>query len=149
MSNSRVGSLVKELRDAYQGRPWYGDALWKTLAGITEREANEKPPAGTHSIAALVGHITTWIEVVHRRIDGEAVRVTSAMNFPRPGEWKQQLKRLDRAHAALVERVSKMNDTDLDRKAAGKGHTIEFAVRGVVQHCIYHQGQIGMLKRHP
>lgn len=144
---SRVETLVKELRDAYQGRPWYGDPLRKTLAGISEREANEKPLDRAHSIAELVGHITTWIEVVHRRIDGEVVRVTSAMNFAHSSRWKEQLQRLDTAHAALVERISAMSDADLDKKVAGKGHDAEFAVRGVVQHCIYHQGQIALLKR--
>lgn len=144
---NRVEALVKELRDAYQGRPWYGDSLRKTLAGISESDANEKPLDHAHSIAELVGHITTWIEVVHRRIDGEVVRVTSAMNFAHSSKWKEQLQRLGTAHAALVERVSSMSETDLDKKVAGKGHTAEFALRGVVQHSIYHQGQIALLRK--
>lgn len=144
---SRIESLVKELRDAYQGRPWYGDSLRKTLAGITDREANDKPLPHAHSIIELVGHITTWIEVVHRRIDGEVVRVTGAMNFAHSKKWKEQLQRLDEAHAAFVERVSSMSDADLDKKVAGKAQTAEFAIRGVVQHCIYHQGQIALLRK--
>ena len=52
--------------------------------------------------------------------------------------------------ASLPSIVSALNDDDLDKRLAGKRHTIEFGVRGVVQHCIYHQGQIGMLAvRHP
>jgi uncharacterized damage-inducible protein DinB len=144
---NRIETLVKELRDVYQGAPWYGDSLQKTLAKIMEREANGKPLPKAHSIAELVGHITAWIEVVHRRIDGEVVRVTGAENFPRSGKWTERLRRLDQAHAALVARVSSMSDADLDRQIAGKRQTAEYAIRGVVQHCIYHQGQIALLRK--
>ena len=139
---SRAETLVKELREVYQGSPWYGDSLRKTLNNVGEAKLRERP-----RIVELVGHIATWIEVVHRRIDGEVVHVTAAENFPRSGKWKEQLKRLDQAHAALVARVSSMSEADLDRRIAGKRQTAEYAVRGVVQHCIYHQGQIALLKK--
>ena len=144
---NRVETLLKELRDVYQGSPWYGDSLRKTLSRVREAEANERPLARAHSIAELVGHITTWIDTVHRRIDGEVVHVTAAENFPRSQTWKEQLRRLDEAYAALADRVSSMSDADLDGKVAGKRQTVEYAVRGVVQHCIYHQGQIVLLRK--
>ena len=147
---SRVQRLLAEIRDAYDGRPWYGDSLRKTLDAVDERRANAKPLANAHSIAELVGHLTAWIEVINRRLDGEVFQVTKGINFPPPAKWADQLKRLDRVHNALIQRVSALNDDDLDKRLAGKRHTIEFGVRGVVQHCIYHQGQIGMLAvRHP
>lgn len=144
---NRVETLVKELQDVYQGSPWYGDPLRKTLSRVSEAEANERPLKHAHSIAELVGHITTWIDVVHRRIDGEVVHVTAAENFPRSRTWKEQLRRLDEAHASLLARVSSMSDADLDGKVAGKRQTVEYAVRGVVQHCVYHQGQIALLRK--
>lgn len=144
---NRVETLLKELRDVYEGSPWYGDSLRKTLARVSEAEANERPLARAHSIAELVGHITTWIDTVHRRIDGEVVHVTAAENFPYSGNWKEQVRRLDEAYAALVARVSSMSDADLDGKVAGKRQTAEYAIRGVVQHCIYHQGQIALLRK--
>jgi len=142
---SRVQRLLAEIRDAYNGRPWYGDSLRKTLDGIDQRRAHAKPLPNAHSIAELLGHLTAWIEVINRRLDGEVFQVTKGINFPPPAKWSDQLKRLDRAHKALIERVSALSDDDLDKRLAGKRHTIEFGVRGVVQHCIYHQGQIGML----
>jgi uncharacterized damage-inducible protein DinB len=139
---NRVETLLKELRDAYDGEPWYADSLRQTLASVDETRLGERP-----RIAELLAHITSWIEIVNRRLDGEVFEVTQDVNFREPAAWADELARLDAAHKALLDRVSKLTDADLDRTLAGKDHTIEFAVRGVVQHCIYHQGQIALLRK--
>ena len=139
---NRVESLVKELRDAYDGEPWYADSLRQTLAGVDEAQLGERP-----RIAELLAHITSWIEITNRRLDGEIFEVTQEINFRTPASWTDELARLDAAHEALLGRVAKLSDSDLDEKMPGKPHTIEFGVRGVVQHCIYHQGQIALLRK--
>jgi uncharacterized damage-inducible protein DinB len=139
---NRIESLIKELNDAYDGEPWYGDSLRATLDGIDETKLRERP-----RIAELLAHITSWIEVTNRRLDGEVFEVTQDVNFRTPGAWADDLARLDTAHKALLERVAKLTDGDLDEKLAGKPHSVEFGVRGVVQHNIYHQGQIALLRK--
>jgi len=47
----------------------------------------------------------------------------------------------------LLDRVAKLTDAELDQKMAGKPHSVEYGVRGVVQHNIYHQGQIALLRK--
>src|ERR1043166_1294306 len=139
---NRVESLLKELNDQYDGEPWYGDSLRQALDGIDESRLRERP-----RIAELVAHITSWIEVTNRRLDSEVFEVTQEVNFRPPGAWADDLARLAAAHKALLARVAKLTDCDLDRQLAGKSHTIEFGVRGVVQHNIYHQGQIALLRK--
>ena len=137
---TRVETLLKELQDAYDGEPWYADSLRATLDGIAT--VDDRP-----RIAELLAHITSWIEITNRRLDGEVFEVTPEINFRKPAAWPDDLARLDAAHKGLLDRVSKLTDADLDRKMAGKPHTIEFGVRGVVQHNIYHQGQIALLRK--
>lgn len=137
---NRIETLLKELQDSYDGEPWYADSLRQTLDGIADLD-------GRPRIAELLAHITSWIEITNRRLDGEIFEVTPEINFRKPAAWADDLARLGAAHKALLERVAKLSDADLDRKMPGKPHTIEFGVRGVVQHCIYHQGQIALLKK--
>ncbi|HEV8433283.1 MAG TPA: DinB family protein [Thermoanaerobaculia bacterium] len=138
----RIDSLLKELQDAYDGEPWYGDSLRRTLDGVDESRLRERP-----RIAELVAHITSWIEITNRRLDGEIFEVTEDVNFRTPGAWSDDLARLDKAHRALLDRVAKLPEADLDRQIAGKRQTAESAIRGVVQHNIYHQGQIALLRK--
>jgi hypothetical protein len=139
---NRTETLLKELRDAYDGEPWYGDSLRQTLDGVDPTRVRERP-----RIAELLAHITSWIEVTNRRLDGEVFEVTQDVNFREPAAWADDLERLDKAHRALLDRVSKLTDADLDEKLAGKEHSVEFGVRGVGQHNIYHQGQIALLRK--
>jgi uncharacterized damage-inducible protein DinB len=139
---NRVETLLDELNDAYDGEPWYGDSLRQTLGGIEESRVHERP-----RIAELLAHITSWIEVTNRRLDGEVFEVTQDVNFRTPAAWADDLARLDAAHKSLLARVAKLTDADLDGKMPGKPHSIEFGVRGVVQHNIYHQGQIALLRK--
>ena len=139
---NRVETLVKELEDVYDGEPWYADSLRQTLEGVEESRLRERP-----RITELLAHITAWIEITNRRLDGEVFEVTPEVNFRTPGSWADELNRLDAAQMALLERVAKLTEADLDKKVAGKPHSVEFAVRGVVQHCIYHQGQIALLRK--
>jgi hypothetical protein len=139
---NRIESLLKELQDVYDGEPWYAASLRATLDDIDQSLLRERP-----RIAELVAHITSWIEVTNRRLDGEIFEVTQEINFRPPATWPADLARLEAAHKALLARVSKLTDPDLDGKLAGKPHTIEFGIRGVVQHNIYHQGQIALLKK--
>jgi len=139
---NRVESLLKELQDAYDGEPWYADSLRQTLDGIDDARLGERP-----RIAELVAHITSWIEITNRRLDGEIFEVTDEINFRTPGLWADHLARLDQAHRALLDRVAKLTDAELDQKMAGKPHSVEYGIRGVVQHNIYHQGQIALLRK--
>jgi len=139
---SRVDTLTKELEDAYDGEPWYGDSLRQTLDGIDESRLRERPRIGE-----LLAHITAWIEITNRRLDGQIFEVSNDVNFPTAGVWAEELARLDTAHDALLTRVAKLSDGDLDRMMPGKPHSVEFGLRGVVQHCIYHQGQIALLRK--
>ncbi len=139
---NRVETLLKELHDTYDGEPWYADSLHQTLDGIEPSRLRERT-----RIAELLAHITSWIEITNRRLDGEIFEVTDEINFRTPADWANELSRLDTAQKALLARVAKMTDADLDRTMPGKPHSVEFGVRGVVQHCIYHQGQIALLRK--
>ena len=62
--------------------------------------------------------------------------------------WQQALSRLIEAHRALVAAVSGMDDARFAEEIPGGGglsHAGQF--HGVIQHDIYHAGQIALLKK--
>ena len=142
--STRIERLLAEAKDAYDGTPWYGSPLLKIVRDVDEARLREKP-----KIAELLAHLTAWIEIANRRVDGEQFEVTPVMDFPPVAgvAWNDQLARLDRAHRAFLDRIAALSDADLDRMVAGKQQTIEYLLRGVVQHNIYHEAQIALLKK--
>jgi uncharacterized damage-inducible protein DinB len=149
MSESR--RIQDQLRRAFDGEAWHGPAVREVLAGVSAERAAAHPIPGAHSIWELVIHIGVWEEVALRRVRGETVRPTDAEDWPAPGssraDWSSTLTRVEQGHAALVEAIGALPDSQLDASAAGERYSIYVLLHGVVQHDLYHAGQIALLKK--
>lgn len=149
---NEIDRIIDQIRRAYDGDAWHGPPLRAILADISAEMASVKPIRGAHSIRELVRHITFWYDGVRRRLGGEVVEADEVEQFPGaidPGEggWPQELADLERAHAALVETVGQLDSEDLDRPVAGKPYNVYILLHGLVQHNLYHAGQIASLKK--
>jgi hypothetical protein len=116
---------------------------------VNERTAFDHPIPNARSTAELLAHIIAWNEIVGRRIIGEQFDVTQEMDFPHVDgmTWSDLLKRLDAAHARLIENVRKLRDEDLKSIVPGKKHNIYVELHGLMHHNTYHAAQIAMLKK--
>lgn len=147
--------IADQLRRAFDGEAWHGDSLFEILKGVTASQAAAHPIAGAHSIWELALHIATWDDAVRRRMGGSAHEPSEAENFPTvrdAGEaaWQRAQAEVRRAHEELVAAVAAMADARLDELVPGKEgahYTFYYMLHGVVQHEIYHAGQIALLKK--
>jgi uncharacterized damage-inducible protein DinB len=141
--------LIDELRRTFDGDAWHGPAILTTLRGVTEEQARAKPIAGAHSILELVVHMTAWIDAVRRRIAGEHLDSKDVVDWASVSEisFEVALAGLRRAHERLVAAVEPMSDDDLQRTIRGKDYNAYQTVEFVVDHNVYHQGQIALLKK--
>lgn len=122
------------------------------LAGVTAREAAARPLNHTHSIWEIVVHIITWEGAVRRRLEGEAVEPSPEEDWPpvtdtRDMAWQRALEALKKGHMALREEVSRLAESRLKDIAPGIKYSIYFMLHGVIQHDLYHAGQIALLKK--
>jgi uncharacterized damage-inducible protein DinB len=129
------------------------------LEGITWRQAAAKPLPGAHSIWELVLHMTGWKNEVRHRLSGAAAGEPEHGDWPAVGEataerWKQALENLELAHRLLVGTVKEFSEPNLytptnDPRSAelGTGVTYYELLHGIVQHDVYHAGQIAILKK--
>lgn len=141
--------LAEQMRLAYDGDAWHGPSLVSLLDRITPERAFEHPIAGAHSAAELVAHIAFWKSVVQRRTEGDAVSDANAHDWrpldPTATPWPVLRQRLDAAHAALVARVEGLDDHRLEEPVPGQAINTYVMLHGVVQHDLYHAGQLAML----
>lgn len=148
MASSEIEHIVDQMERAFDGRAWHGPPVMKILRGIRSREASARLFPHTHTIWEIVAHMTAWKRIVGRRIGGEVVRVTSAQDWPRPkGTWPAAVRELQQAHADLVKAVRRLPPARLAARVPGKGHDFYVSLHGVVQHDLYHAGQMALLKK--
>ena len=149
---SEIEFVVDQLKCAFDGGAWHGPALMEILDGVDAKTAAARPISGAHSIWELVLHLTTWEQVITRRIRGEALMPSDEENFPpvqQPTEtaWREALESLTAAHTELIQFVSAMKESKLNERVPGKDYDLRFMLTGAVQHAAYHGGQIALLKK--
>lgn len=146
---TRTARILHQLETAFNGEPWYGTSIRQMMHALDEARVHERPIASALTPAELLAHLTAWIENVTRRLDGKSFEITHDLDFPSVEgvSWNDQLERLDHAHKALIAKVSKLSDEDLDRKVADRDHNYEFMLDGLLQHTAYHQAQIAILMK--
>ena len=146
--------IADQLRRAFEGGAWHGDSLFKILKGVTAAQA-ARPIPGAHTIWELVLHIAAWDGAVRRRLDGTAVRLSAAKNFPAVTDasetaWRAARAEVRHVHEELVAAVAALPDSRLRDMVPGKKgahYTFYYMLHGVVQHELYHAGQIALLKK--
>ncbi len=150
---SEVKRIEDQLRRAMEGEAWHGPSLREILEGVTAEQAARRSISAAHSIWEIVLHITVWESVVRRRLAGEViVELPPEQDWPRPrdgGEaaWKQALADLVRGNQMLRQAILGLSEERLRETVPGKDYSVYFMLHGLVQHDLYHAGQIALLKK--
>jgi uncharacterized damage-inducible protein DinB len=152
---SECTRLADQIRRAFEGECWHGDSLLEILSDVKADTAAARPIKTAHSIWELVLHIAAWDDAVLRRIGGAVVNLSDHQNFPPVADrsekaWRATIENVRKSHAALAKAVNEFPDSRLDQQVQGKSasyYTFFYMFAGIVQHELYHAGQIVMLKK--
>jgi uncharacterized damage-inducible protein DinB len=147
--------LADQIRRAFEGNAWHGDSVLELLAGVNAKTAAARPIADAHSIWELLLHIAAWDDAVRRRTDGEAVTLSDEQNFPpvrdvSEAAWRQAIESVKQTHNDLIKAVAAFPDSRLQDPVPGKTekyYNFFYMFSGIVQHELYHAGQIALLKK--
>ena len=154
-----IDRIVEQLQRAYNGDAWYGPSVRAALAGVDARQAIARPEPAAHTISEIVLHMTAWTREVTRRVQGGVAQEPEQGDWPAgaaadQGGWTGVLVALDVANEELVTAIGALDDAQLqDRigdvrdRALGSGVSRYVTLHGLVQHHVYHAGQISLLKK--
>lgn len=146
----RINSLLKR---AFQGPAWHGPSLRELLEGVTAEQAAAKPTPSAHSIWELVNHIIAWEQIARLRLEGDpAINPPDEMNFPPVNDtgetaWQATLQSLAASNQDLRDSIKKIDDAKLEEIVPEANHSVYAMLHGVIQHDLYHAGQIALLKK--
>jgi len=150
---SETQRIVDQLDRAFSGDAWHGPSLMSLLAGVSAEHASTHSIPGAHSIWELVNHIAAWNSIVRRELEGEALEVSTQMDWPPVWEasevaWKRSLENLCECRARLRTAVGRLQDDQLQEKPVARSDDSRYVMlHGLVQHDLYHAGQIAILKK--
>jgi len=149
--------LQQELEKVLSGRPWYGTGIYATIAKISFEAAYEKPPGSAHNIAEIVLHMVAWTEEVMDRMNGMTAGVPTSGDWPETGKpdeqkWQNYVDDLKLVNVNLIGIIQNFPDEQWgepidDQRGDRPVVTYEALINGLIQHHIYHAGQIALLNR--
>ena|SRR5579862_7972298 len=147
-----VDRILKQYDSVMSGTPWHGDAIWQILDGISPAAAAARPLPNAHSIWEIVGHMAFWENVGVKRLQGERAGLVEDANFPTmpaasEENWKKALDALRASSRAFRESLSALDPAKLDELTAAGKRTYYEEAHGIIEHHVYHAGQIAMLKK--
>jgi uncharacterized damage-inducible protein DinB len=145
---------IRDLLDGvYRGPSWYGPTMLQNLEGIDSTYALQQPIPNAHSIWEIVRHVTAWINEVIMVLDGEQYAVLPAdqdwseISVYDEAAWQSALAILESMHRALYDAVGEFPGERLEELVPGQDFTYSYMLFGLVEHNVYHNGQLGILRK--
>jgi uncharacterized damage-inducible protein DinB len=144
-------SQTKQIADSYRAATvkgaWYGPSLAELLAGIAPELATTQPIPGAHSISELLQHLLLWNERIRNTSDSHPMPPWEADKewAEPPIPWNELVTRWNQSRDLLEEQIRSFPIEDLRKQVPGRGYPYETMLHGIVQHAIYHSGQIAMV----
>ena len=151
--------LSYELEKVISGDPWYGNNVYSIIEQVSFEAAFEKVPGAAHTIAEIVLHMLAWTEEVLDRMNGLTSSIPTSGDWPPTGipdeqKWHNYVNDLKLVNVNLIGLIQdfpeeKWNEPISDERNSelGTGVSHEAMVNGLIQHHIYHSGQIAILTR--
>ncbi len=153
--NKESGFIADQLRRAFAGDAWHGDPLSKIVAGITAEQANARPIAGGHTIWQLVLHIRSWANAAAASTEGKPMPSWPgdleddwpSVKATTEAAWQEATRDLLDAGQSLAAKIENFGDEKLKDLVPGRSYNFRHLFHGIVQHSLYHAGQIALLKK--
>lgn len=148
--------IADQLASTINGEAWYGDPLSEILKGVTARQAEAHPIAQAHSIWELVVHVEAWVKFAHGAMQGTPIPAWPAMpkelDWPlvtqtSESDWKKATQSFFDSHLKLVDAIQGFGDERLEETVPGRKYNFYRLLQGMIQHAVYHAGQIALLKK--
>lgn len=144
-------TLPQQIADAYHAATisgaWYGPTVAELLERVTPELATRRAIPEAHSISELLQHLLLWNERIRNTSERcpmprwEAEKEWAEAPIP----WPELLTRWNKSRDLLEERIRSFPVADLDKQTPGRNYPYETMLHGIMQHAIYHSGQIAML----
>lgn len=149
---SELKRILNHYDGVLNGDAWHGDAIWNILEHVPAQTAAARPLPAGHTIWELVSHMTFWESVVTRRLAGLRAGLVEELNFPAmpaasEENWQKTLHEFRASNHAFHEALAKLDPAKLEQLTAAGKRTYYDEVHGIIEHHVYHLGQIAMLKK--
>lgn len=152
--NKEVQSIIRNLQNVHSGQPWFGKPVHALLEEVNPATVYRRPNNTGHSLIDLLYHMITWAGFVLKRVEGETEKDPAAFEKldwriidPAVHSWEKGVEEFKSIHSTIIKLLESKEDDFLKEKVEDREFNFRFMLNGLIQHNIYHAGQIALLKK--
>jgi len=152
---NRTKEIIKSLSEVFEGAPWYGESVMRKLENVPYLIGYRTCSPESHSVAQIVGHLIAWKTFAIEKLKSNEkfkIGIDSENDWPNievhsSEEWEELKRELVAAQCKIYELLNEVEDDSfLDKQVNGKNYNFGQMLQGIIQHDIYHLGQIGLIE---
>ncbi len=153
---SKVKSLLQKYQAVFYGEAWYGHHISKRIELLTPEIVFQKPKENLKSIAEILWHMTAWRKYIIQKLEGNSdfrIEMNTSFDWPDALEtshpsWGKIVDDFYQTQTKLEQILAQKEDSLLTQAVPGaKQFDYEFILEGIIQHDIYHLGQIVLIQK--
>lgn len=153
MGQVLIKDIIRQLHEIHDGALWFDQCFKDKIGNLTDSEAITTPMPPIHSVAEHVAHMLAWRKECILMFTGIK---TALMNSPadwrsndelRIVGWHNLKNEFFNSRYALIQLIENHDDSFLETKFPGQDYTFHYLIEGIIQHDLYHMGQIGITIR--
>lgn len=152
--NKEMQSIIRNFENTLDGTPWFGRPVYAILREVDTSIVYKKPTPDSHSLMDLLYHMLTWAEFTLRRIEKDDQQDMAAFEKidwrtidPVIHNWDDALGAYIATHQQIIAHLQTKNDDFLSEIVDFRNYNFRFLLNGLIQHNIYHLGQVAYLAK--
>jgi uncharacterized damage-inducible protein DinB len=152
--NKEIRSITSDLQTVLTGGPWFGRPVYEMLDEIDPAIVYKKPTENSHSLIDLLYHMLAWADFTLKRIEKEPIQDMAAFEKmdwrvidPAIHDWEKGLSEFKEVNEKIIRLLNTKDDEYLKETVDYRKYDFRFLLNGLIQHNIYHIGQIAYVKK--
>ncbi|MEJ7736023.1 MAG: DinB family protein [Chitinophagaceae bacterium] len=152
--NKETESIISTMQEILSGSPWFGKSVLTILDDINPDIVHKKPKENAHSMIELLYHMVTWIEFTQHRLEKVQQTDTAAFNAldwratnSTDHTWNTGISNVKAGTNKIIELLKKASGQLLEEKVDYREYNFRYLLNGLMQHNIYHLGQIAYVNK--
>lgn len=149
-----IDHIITTIHSVLDGEPWFGRSVMSLLQEIDPAVVHKKPTQNSHSLIELLYHMNTWAEFTLKRLEKVEEKDLAAFEKldwreiePNEHTWEKGVAQFKVTHDLIIELLGTKDDEFLSGEVDYREYDFRFLLHGIIQHDIYHAGQIAYLKK--
>ncbi len=150
MTQILIRNLIRQLNEIQDGSRWFDQFIKDKINPLTAVDAFVRPLPQLHSVAEHISHMLEWRKECLLRFTGQRTDLMNSAEDWKDNHtlsiigWEPLKQQFFESTTIFIQLLQDKDDHFLETIFLDTDYNYHYLVEGIIQHDLYHLGQIGL-----